>query len=144
MYMYCKYQLLAKTCSIGKVYFSNMITSCYCTQCLRTIDWIRSEGHTGVVRHLQADSWKIVSAADDKTLKVRDSYSPPPSLPPFLLSVFVHLLVCLFIIHLIHSISSPIFLPYFILYPSTTPPPGLSSGVECTQGRAVAHPPVPH
>ena len=39
-------------------------------QCLRTIDWIRSEGHTGVVRHLQADSWKIVSAADDKTLKV--------------------------------------------------------------------------
>jgi F-box/WD-40 domain protein 7 len=34
------------------------------------MDWIKSEGHTGVVRHLQADSWKIVSAADDKTLKV--------------------------------------------------------------------------
>ena len=62
------------TCSIkiGKVYFSKVITSCYCTQCLRTIDWIRFEGHTGVVRHLQADCWKIVSAADDKTLKVRD------------------------------------------------------------------------
>ena len=57
-------------------------------QCIRTIDWIRSEGHTGVIRydlcttkhyfiiilycgrHLQADSWKIISAADDKTLKV--------------------------------------------------------------------------
>ena len=29
-----------------------------------------AEGHTGVVRCLQADSWRIVSAADDKTLKV--------------------------------------------------------------------------
>lgn len=58
---------------------------------MRTIDWIKSEGHTGVVRyamacvyhsftivcvvlvlfrHLQADGWKLVSAADDKTLKV--------------------------------------------------------------------------
>lgn len=24
------------------------------------------------IRHLQADSWKIISAADDKTLKVKD------------------------------------------------------------------------
>ena len=30
-----------------------------------------AEGHTGVVRCLQADTWRIVSAADDKTLKVR-------------------------------------------------------------------------
>ena len=68
-----QYQLLAKTPALlANFIFSNMITSCYCTQCLRTIDWIRSEGHTGVVRHLQADSWKIVSAADDKTLKVTE------------------------------------------------------------------------
>ena len=39
-------------------------------QCVNTLDWIRSEGHTGVVRHLQANRWKMVSAADDKTLKV--------------------------------------------------------------------------
>ena len=39
-------------------------------QCTRTVDWISSEGHRGVIRHLQADNWKIVSAADDRTLKV--------------------------------------------------------------------------
>ena len=73
-----------------------IIQAVLCTlylQCIQTIDWIRSEGHTGVIRyysqhacitytvyvlsfsfvifrHLQADGWKIVSAADDKTLKV--------------------------------------------------------------------------
>ncbi|KAM7293632.1 F-box/WD repeat-containing protein 7 [Ixodes scapularis] len=38
--------------------------------CLRTLDWIKSEGHTGVVRCLQADRWRIVSAGDDRALKV--------------------------------------------------------------------------
>lgn len=38
--------------------------------CLRTLDWIKSEGHTGVVRCLQADQWRIVSAGDDRALKV--------------------------------------------------------------------------
>ena len=41
-----------------------------CLQCVHTLDWIHSEGHTGVIRHLQANHWKMVSAADDKTLKV--------------------------------------------------------------------------
>ena len=38
--------------------------------CLSTLDWMSSEGHTGVIRCLQADSWRIVSSSDDKTLKV--------------------------------------------------------------------------
>ncbi|KAJ8302090.1 hypothetical protein KUTeg_021077 [Tegillarca granosa] len=38
--------------------------------CINTIDWKAAEGHTGVVRCLQADSWRLVSAADDKTIKV--------------------------------------------------------------------------
>ena len=38
--------------------------------CSRTLDWMTSEGHTGVIRCLQADSWRIVSSSDDKTLKV--------------------------------------------------------------------------
>ncbi|XP_023321127.1 F-box/WD repeat-containing protein 7 [Eurytemora carolleeae] len=40
--------------------------------CLRTLDWMSSEGHTGVIRCLQADEWRIISAADDKTIKVWD------------------------------------------------------------------------
>ena len=39
--------------------------------------FLSAEGHTGVVRCLQADTWRIVSAADDKTIKVN---SPPPPL----------------------------------------------------------------
>ncbi|XP_037774868.1 WD repeat-containing protein 5B-like [Penaeus monodon] len=31
-----------------------------------------SEGHTGVIRCLAADPWRIVSASDDKTIKVWD------------------------------------------------------------------------
>uniref|UniRef100_A0A1I7XSN9 WD_REPEATS_REGION domain-containing protein n=1 Tax=Heterorhabditis bacteriophora TaxID=37862 RepID=A0A1I7XSN9_HETBA len=38
--------------------------------CIHTIDWKLAEGHTGVVRCLQADIWRIVSAADDRTIKV--------------------------------------------------------------------------
>ncbi len=63
--------------------------------CLSTLDWMSAEGHTGasevgrkksgtrltsllffpyncagVIRCLQADPWRIVSASDDKTLKV--------------------------------------------------------------------------
>jgi len=41
-------------------------------ECVRTLDWMSSEGHTGVIRHLQADDWRIISAADDKTIKVWD------------------------------------------------------------------------
>lgn len=39
-------------------------------RCLQTLDWKLSEGHTGVVRCLQVDAWRIVSAADDRTVKV--------------------------------------------------------------------------
>lgn len=39
-------------------------------KCVQTLDWKLSEGHTGVVRCLQVDSWRIVSAADDRTIKV--------------------------------------------------------------------------
>ena len=38
--------------------------------CLNTLDWMNSEGHTGVIRCLQADDWRILSAADDKMIKV--------------------------------------------------------------------------
>ena len=38
--------------------------------CLSTLDWMTSEGHTGVIRCLQADTWRIVSSSDDKTIKV--------------------------------------------------------------------------
>ena len=38
--------------------------------CVNMIDWKAAEGHTGVVRCLQADNWRLVSAADDKTIKV--------------------------------------------------------------------------
>jgi len=41
-------------------------------ECERTLDWMSSEGHTGVIRDLQADDWRIISAADDKTIKVWD------------------------------------------------------------------------
>ena len=34
------------------------------------LDWMTSEGHTGVIRCLQADTWRIVSSSDDKTIKV--------------------------------------------------------------------------
>jgi len=39
-------------------------------ECLNTLDWMSNEGHTGVVRCLQADEWRILSAADDKMIKV--------------------------------------------------------------------------
>lgn len=39
-------------------------------RCLQTLDWKLREGHTGVVRNLQVDAWRIVSAADDRTVKV--------------------------------------------------------------------------
>eukprot|EP00054_Salpingoeca_dolichothecata_P014621 m.82899 g.82899 ORF g.82899 m.82899 type:complete len:830 (-) comp21086_c0_seq1:117-2606(-) len=39
-------------------------------ECLDTLDWIRSEGHTGVIRQIQADKWRVISASDDKTIKV--------------------------------------------------------------------------
>ncbi|VDM59917.1 unnamed protein product [Angiostrongylus costaricensis] len=39
-------------------------------RCMHTIDWKLAEGHTGVVRCLQVDTWRIVSAADDRTIKV--------------------------------------------------------------------------
>ena len=38
--------------------------------CLNTLDWMNHEGHTGVIRCLQADDWRILSAADDKMIKV--------------------------------------------------------------------------
>jgi len=38
--------------------------------CLSTLDWKTSEGHTGVIRCLQANAWRMVSASDDRTLKV--------------------------------------------------------------------------
>lgn len=41
-------------------------------QCCQKIDWISKEGHRGVIRTLQADSWRVVSGADDKTIKVRE------------------------------------------------------------------------
>lgn len=39
-------------------------------ECINTLDWMSSEGHTGVVRCLKADDWRILSASDDKTIKV--------------------------------------------------------------------------
>jgi len=39
-------------------------------ECLNTLDWMSGEGHTGVIRCLQADEWRILSAADDKMIKV--------------------------------------------------------------------------
>lgn len=39
-------------------------------ECCQRIDWISKEGHRGVIRTLQADSWRVVSGADDKTIKV--------------------------------------------------------------------------
>jgi F-box/WD-40 domain protein 7 len=39
--------------------------------CCQKIDWISKEGHRGVIRTLKADSWRVVSGADDKTIKVR-------------------------------------------------------------------------
>ena len=39
--------------------------------CRQKIDWISKEGHRGVIRALKADSWRVVSGADDKTIKVR-------------------------------------------------------------------------
>ena len=44
----------------------NLETGC----CISTLDWMTSEGHTGVIRCLQADTWRIVSSSDDKTIKV--------------------------------------------------------------------------
>ncbi|ROT74249.1 F-box/WD repeat-containing protein 7 [Penaeus vannamei] len=41
-------------------------------QCNGVLDWMSSEGHTGVIRCLAADPWRIVSASDDKTIKVWD------------------------------------------------------------------------
>ncbi|MPC17530.1 F-box/WD repeat-containing protein 7 [Portunus trituberculatus] len=41
-------------------------------QCVGVLDWMSSEGHTGVIRCLAADSRRIVSASDDKTIKVWD------------------------------------------------------------------------
>jgi len=41
-------------------------------ECLHTMDWMSGEGHTGVVRCLQTDGSRILSAADDKTIKVWD------------------------------------------------------------------------
>merc|ERR1719319_1140374 len=40
--------------------------------CLQTMDWMTGEGHTGVVRCLQVVGSRILSAADDKTIKVWD------------------------------------------------------------------------
>jgi F-box/WD-40 domain protein 7 len=40
-------------------------------ECCQKIDWISKEGHRGVIRTLKADSWRVVSGADDKTIKVR-------------------------------------------------------------------------
>ncbi len=39
-------------------------------ECCQKIDWISKEGHRGVIRTLKADSWRVVSGADDKTIKV--------------------------------------------------------------------------
>ena len=69
-------------------------------ECLKTLDWMSNEGHTGVIRWvnhnflscifmitffrcLQADDWRILSAADDKMIKVwnlgkRFTYSSTP------------------------------------------------------------------
>lgn len=41
-------------------------------ECSQRIDWISKEGHRGVIRTLKADSWRVVSGADDKTIKVWD------------------------------------------------------------------------
>ncbi|UJR31791.1 hypothetical protein I4U23_019269 [Adineta vaga] len=41
-------------------------------ECCQKIDWISKEGHRGVIRALKADSWRVVSGADDKTIKVWD------------------------------------------------------------------------
>ncbi|CAF2723881.1 unnamed protein product [Rotaria sp. Silwood2] len=41
-------------------------------ECCQKIDWISKEGHRGVIRTLKADSWRVVSGADDKTIKVWD------------------------------------------------------------------------
>ena len=48
-------------------------------QCCQKIDWISKEGHRGVIRTLQADSWRVVSGADDKTIKVRPRTVPRPN-----------------------------------------------------------------
>lgn len=42
---------------------------------MATLDWVRSEGHKGVIRNLKFDSWLMISAADDKTLKVWNLHS---------------------------------------------------------------------
>ena len=52
-------------------------------ECLKTLDWMSNEGHTGVIRCLQADDWRILSAADDKMIKVWNL----GELPSFLRSV---------------------------------------------------------
>lgn len=39
--------------------------------CLYTIDWQHSEGHTRVVRAVQLDNMRMISASDDRTIKVR-------------------------------------------------------------------------
>ncbi|CAF3358346.1 unnamed protein product [Rotaria socialis] len=41
-------------------------------ECCQKLDWISKEGHRGVIRTLKADSWRVVSGADDKTIKVWD------------------------------------------------------------------------
>ena len=36
------------------------------------MNWITKEGHTAAIRCLKADSQKIVSCSDDKTIKIWD------------------------------------------------------------------------
>lgn len=42
-------------------------------QCLDTLNW--TEGHAGVIRQIQVDHWRVVSASDDKTVKVWDVHT---------------------------------------------------------------------
>eukprot|EP00042_Codosiga_hollandica_P017336 m.47259 g.47259 ORF g.47259 m.47259 type:complete len:257 (+) comp47531_c0_seq1:1279-2049(+) len=39
---------------------------------LETIDWIHSEGHRQAIRNLQTNAHRIITASDDKTMKVWD------------------------------------------------------------------------
>ena len=89
-----------------------------------------------MVRHLQADSWKIVSAADDKTLSQgirKANYSK------FRWCPVVALQACTVDVNL-QGYTSCFSLSTSILLAACP----LLSGMECPQGRETTNTPVTH